>query len=95
MPRMGIAEGIETALCAGKLFGLPVWAATCAGLLKTWEPPEGCREVVICADNDESCAGYDAALDLGKRLHRMGIKWELRMPEQVGTDWCDVLHERG
>lgn len=95
MPRMGIAEGIETALCAAQLFGLPVWAATCAGLLKTWEPPEGCREVVIFADNDAGFTGQDAAFDLAKRLCHRGIRWEIQIPEQVGTDWCDVLHERG
>lgn len=89
--RMGIAEGIETAICAGKIFGLPVWAATCAGLMKTWEPPQGVREVVIFADNDASFVGYDAALDLGKRLMRLGIKWELKMPDSVDTDWADQI----
>lgn len=90
MPRMGIAEGIETALCAGNLFGLPVWAATCAGLLKTWEPPEGCREVVIFADNDESFTGQDAAFELAKRLCHLGIGWEIKIPPMVDTDWADV-----
>ena len=94
MPRMGIAEGIETALCAARLFGLPVWAATCAGLLKTWEPPEGCREVVIFADNDASFTGQDAAFDLAKRLCHLGIKWEIQIPEQADTDWADVYQQR-
>lgn len=88
--RLGIAEGIETAIAASKMFGLPVWAATCAGLMKAWEPPQGVREVVIFADNDASFVGYDAALDLGKRLKRLGISWEVRMPDAVDSDWADV-----
>ena len=90
MPRMGVAEGIETALCASRMFGIPVWAAYSATLLKTWEPPEGCREVVICADNDASFTGQDAAFDLAKRLCHLGIGWEIKIPPMVDTDWADV-----
>ena len=93
MERMGIAEGIETAICAGKLFNLPVWSAVSANGLIAWNPPEGCREVLICADNDANFVGYDAALDLGKRLQRLGIKWEIRMPDGIGQDWCDVFSQ--
>jgi putative DNA primase/helicase len=91
---MGIAEGIETAITASKLFDLPVWAATCAGLMKTWEPPAGVRSVVIFADNDENFVGYDAAMDLGKRLRRLGLEWEIKMPEKIGSDWNDAQTER-
>lgn len=93
LERIGIAEGIETAICASNHFGLPVWAATCAGQLKVWDPPDGVREVVIFADNDENFVGYDAAMDLGKRLRRLGIEWEIKMPTTIGQDWADVCSE--
>ena len=91
--RMGIAEGIETAICASHRFRIPVWSGICANGLAAWTPPEGCKSVVVCADNDENGTGYDAALDLGKRLHRLGITWEVQMPDAVGTDWADVVME--
>ena len=82
--RLGIAEGIETAICGGKLFGLPVWAATCAGLLKTWEPPAGVHEVLILGDNDASFTGQEATYTLAKRLHAAGISVEVKIPPRVG-----------
>lgn len=85
--RLGIAEGIETAICAGKLFGLPVWAATCANQLKAWEPPQGVKEVVIFGDNDASYTGQEAAFALAKRLHAAGLVVEVKIPPMVGTDW--------
>ena len=36
---LGIAEGIETALSASALFGVPCWAAVNAGILAEWQPP--------------------------------------------------------
>lgn len=91
--RMGIAEGIETAIAASLRFGVPVWSGICANGLAAWTPPEVCRSVMICADNDENGTGYDAALDLGKRLHRLGIPWEVQIPDVVGTDWADAQME--
>lgn len=88
--RLGIAEGIETAICAGKLFSLPVWAATCAGLMKTWEPPKGVKEVVIFGDNDASWTGQEAAYVLAKRLQAAGLSVGVKIPPMVGTDWADV-----
>lgn len=91
--RMGIAEGVETAICASKLFGCPVWAAICANGLKTWEPPEGVKTVVICGDNDASFTGQDAAYSLAIRLVRLGFKAEVQIPVKPGTDWADVRME--
>lgn len=88
--RVGIAEGIETAICAGRLFRLPVWAAISANGMVTWEPPEGVHQVVICADNDASFTGQQAAFTLAKRLHTAGIGVEIKIPSGVGQDWADV-----
>ena len=93
--RLGIAEGIETAICASKLFGIPVWASTCAGLMKTWEPPVGVREVVIFGDNDASFTGQEAAFVLAKRLVSLGFKAEVQIPRIVGQDYADVFMGQG
>lgn len=89
-PVIGIAEGIETALAASVTFGIPVWAATSSGVMKTWEPPAGIQEVIVCADNDLSFTGQEAAYSLARRLTLKGLKASVRVPEQAGTDWADL-----
>lgn len=92
--RIGLAEGIETALCASKRFAMPVWSAISAGGMIAWEPPVEIREVVIFADNDENFTGQQAAYTLAKRLALKGIKAEVCIPETVGTDWADVVMQK-
>jgi len=89
-PRMGIAEGIETALCGSKLFGLPVWSGICAHGVETWSPPAGVEGVLILGDNDENYVGQAAANDLAKRLRALGLVVEVRLPPVLGQDWADV-----
>lgn len=92
-PVLGIAEGIETALAASVLFGVPCWAALNANRLAVWEPPEGVREVVIYADNDDSFTGQTAAFDLEARLRdRLSVRIEI--PVREDADWNDILLER-
>lgn len=92
MERMGIAEGIETAICAGKLFGIPVWAAISANGLRCWEPPASARTVVIFGDNDSNFVGQLAAFENAKLLRSKGLNVEIQIPQLVDTDWCDVWH---
>lgn len=93
---MGIAEGIETALAASILAGIPVWAAVTADLLMAWQPPENVKHVLIFADNDQSYAGQYKGFGLAYRLRTMGLNVEVRMPPEQGDDWNDVLmSERG
>jgi putative DNA primase/helicase len=87
---IGIAEGIETSLCASIRFGVPVWAATNAVLLEQFMPPAGIEEVRIYGDTDSSYTGQAAAYNLARRLVRDGIRVTLDFPEQMDTDWCDV-----
>lgn len=89
--RLGIAEGIETALAATKRFGVPAWAAINATMLAKWQPPEGVREVIVFADNDANYAGLLAAATLAHRLTvRAGLTVAIQMPERVGMDWADA-----
>lgn len=58
---MGIAEGIETAIAAGRLFQMSVWSVICANGIETFQPPPGCRHLVIFADHDLNGVGQRAA----------------------------------
>jgi putative DNA primase/helicase len=89
---IGIAEGIETALAATELTGIPCWAAVCAHGLETWESP-GVQNVTIFGDNDTNFVGQGAAYALAKRLARRLISVEVRIPPNNG-DWADVLSNR-
>lgn len=89
--RMGIAEGIETALAASKLFSVPCWSALTARGVFDWVPPPAVKEVIIFGDNDLSFTGHAAAYGLAWRLKkRNGILVEVKIPEQQGKDWADV-----
>lgn len=88
---MGIAEGIETALSAEMLYGIPTWAALSTAGLAKWQPPSEAREIIIFADADSGFAGEHAAYALAQRLHAAGYEVEVRAPKIRGTDWNDVL----
>jgi putative DNA primase/helicase len=89
--RLGVAEGIETAIATTKLFGVPTWATISAGMLETFEPPARVTELVVFGDNDGNHVGQRAAHALAARLAGRGLRVEVRIPDRVGTDWNDVL----
>lgn len=89
--RLGIAEGIETAIAAAKRFNLPVWAALNSTLLAKWQPPAGVTSVVVFGDNDPAFGGQAAAYALAKRLAtQCRIDVEVKIPATVGKDWADA-----
>lgn len=90
---LGIAEGIETALSASALFGVPCWAALTANRLAVWQPPKQTRRVVIFGDNDASYTGQAAAYSLAWRLAAKQLAVNVRLPAKIGQDWNDVLVE--
>jgi putative DNA primase/helicase len=86
-PLMGIAEGIETAISAALLFGVPTWSVICAGGIESFQPPPECRHLIVFADNDKHGVSQRAARSLTARL---SIRTEIKMPDRPGTDWNDT-----
>ena len=92
---LGIAEGIETAIAAHEMFGLPTWATISATIMEGFTPPEGIRRITVFGDNDANFAGQKAAFTLAHRLHRdLKIEAEVKIPPAVDSDWLDVLISR-
>jgi putative DNA primase/helicase len=100
---LGVAEGIETALAAGALFRVPVWAAINTSLMKKFVPPQGIKKLIVFADKDRprldsaDGAGIEAAKVLRERLAASGLSVEIKVPPMAipegkkGVDWADVL----
>ena len=86
---LGIAEGIETALAAARLFDLPVWPVLSTYGVDTFEPPTAVERLIIFGDNDSNGAGQKAAYALAARLTGT-ITVEVKIPDTAG-DWNDVL----
>ena len=89
---LGIAEGIETALWAMKLFKVPVWSAINANRLATFIAPEGVERLLVFGDNDPKFGGQAAAYQCAHRnaCRKGGPTTEVHVPDVVGTDWADA-----
>lgn len=86
---IGVAEGIETAISASGMFGLPVWATIGTAWLSSWVPPDGVKRVTIFADNDKNYAGHAAAYALAFRLS-INLDVSVEVPPTPGHDWNDL-----
>jgi putative DNA primase/helicase len=92
---LGIAEGIETALSAAAIDGVPVWAALNTSLLAKFDPPVSVDRLVIYADRDEP--GLLAAIRLQEHMQdriKAGLTVEVRAPRAPAKDWNDELVTR-
>lgn len=96
-----LAEGIETALTARTLTGLPTWACLSKDLLRRIEIPESVRYITIWADKDRSDAGQQAAAELVERLLLEGRRAIAMLPPgdipdgAKSLDWNDLIISRG
>lgn len=86
--RIGVAEGIETALGAWCASSVPTVAAYSASGAATYVWPSTVQRLVIFADRD--VAGAAAAERLRQRARAAGLTVNLLKPTEPGTDWCDV-----
>lgn len=87
---LGIAEGIETAMAASALFGLPVWSAISAPMLAKWRAPAGCDDVTVFSDCDPRFGGQAAAYTLAHRLTAKVESVTVKLPDRAGMDWADI-----
>lgn len=85
---LGIAEGIETALAAQAIFGVPTWSALSADNLARWQWPADVRRVTVFADAGET--GRAAAARLAERLTAARVPHEIMAPLH-GDDFNDDL----
>jgi putative DNA primase/helicase len=85
---LGLAEGIETALSATQLAGVPVWATLGSENLSLARLPDQVRELHVFADADR--AGQAAADKTAQRHSRRGLKVVIRTPPDGFEDWNDV-----
>ncbi|MEX3315699.1 toprim domain-containing protein [Sulfitobacter sp. PS-8MA] len=92
---LGIAEGIETAMSASAIYGIPVWATISTAIMAKWLPPAGCDEVAIFADNDAKFGGQMAAYTAAHRMAVRGVKVTVHTPPNAGEDWNDVHMQGG
>jgi putative DNA primase/helicase len=88
---LGLAEGIETALSAMQLTGVPTWACLGASRMHRVAVPDSVRELHIFIDNDDP--GRDAA-ERTAHAHRHRRVVLRRPPDELG-DWNDFLCARG
>jgi putative DNA primase/helicase len=97
--RLGIAEGIETALSAAELHRVPTWAVLSTSGMTGFMVPPSVRSVVIFADRDERKSngkrpGTVAAKDLARRLAQQRIECRIQYPALGFADFNDELRAR-
>ena len=87
--RLGLAEGIETALSAMQLFAVPCWATLGNERFGLVTIPESVRELHLFLDND---AGGDLAEERAREAYACaGRRIAAMRPITLDEDWNDVL----
>jgi hypothetical protein len=88
---VGIAEGVESALSAMQIFGVPAWASLGRDRMHNVVIPDGVRELRIFGDNDDP--GREAAeRAVRANAHRTVI---VHYPPSGSKDWNDAVAAAG
>ena len=86
---LGWAEGIENAMAANQLTGIPCWATLGTERFAHVALPASVKRLILFLDNDP---GGRRAERLAREAHcGSGVEIEARYPEASGADWNDVL----
>lgn len=89
---LGIAEGIETALSAMRLYSFPVWASLGAQRMKALRLPDNVKEVMIFRDNGD--VGFKEAIAAAEKFEYEGRAVMIEAPPEQFQDWNDALKAR-
>lgn len=89
---LGWAEGIENAMAATQLTGIPCWAALGTERFARVALPASVARLILFLDNDSG--GRRADTLARGALRGTGVEIEGRYPDAAGADWNDVLLER-
>jgi hypothetical protein len=90
--RLGLAEGIESALSAMQLFGIPCWATLGNERFGLVAIPDSVRELYLFIDND---AGGTLAEERALKAYTAPDRViHSRAPSSPGFDWNDELMSR-
>ena len=97
--RLGVAEGLETALALLEMGGVPMWSTGSEGVMRGIPVIDDVDELLIGADNDARGPGERGASERAGRALRArwlgaGRKAPLFMPPGFKTDFNDVLMQR-
>lgn len=90
---LGLAEGLETALSATLLLGIPVWATLGNERLARIAIPDRIKRLILLPDADR--AGRLGASRARQAYAREGRRIETLYPWRGHNDWNDVLLEEG
>jgi hypothetical protein len=86
---LGLAEGVEDALSANQLTGVPTWASLGAGRMRKIAVPAGIRDLCIFADQD--VPGERAAYETAQFHVSEGRSVAVRFPPEGHKDWNSIL----
>ena len=88
---IGVAEGIESAMSAQRLTGIPTVASISAIGMERLRLPKSVETVHVFGDNDDTFTGQASAYNLARRLVlKDKIQAKIHIPEIDGYDWNDV-----
>jgi hypothetical protein len=90
---LGLAEGVETALSAMILFGIPVWATLGSERLHQIALPRRVSRLVLFPDND--VAGEIGVANAMEAYAMAGRTIDVEFPPSGFKDWNDVLRFGG
>jgi putative DNA primase/helicase len=86
--RLQVTESVEDGLALLQMTGQATWAVPGASFLASFEPPEGCCEVILAPDHDK--AGLEAIQKTIATSTYPTTRFRQLLPPE-GLDWCEFL----